>query len=382
MKKLRKVLIWLATAILIVSGIYLVLPYYLKQAVINLTPNIDDYKIFANSIVLSGNEIPWKRASDFNAYELSAAQEALQQKYGTVAFLVAQNQQLVYENFWQGYNQNSYSNSFSMAKTIVSLLVGIANDKGYIKSLDDPVGQYLSEFNTPQNKGLTIRHLLTMSSGLNWDEAYASPFSKTTQAYYGNDLRKLHLGLKVIEKPGEKFIYYSANTQLLAFIVQAATGQSLARFASENLWEPLGASKDALWSMDNIDGDVKAYCCFNSNVEDFARLGQLVLNKGTFNGKEIISESYLKQMCMPDSYLVDEDDQNVNYYGLHIWIVNYKNLKIPYFRGILGQYIFIIPQKNAVVVRLGERRDKKYKNHHPLDVYAYLDMALELLNKR
>ncbi len=123
----------------------------------------------------------------------------------------------------------------------------------------------------------------------------------------------------------------------------------------------------------------KSYCCFSSNARDFARIGQMVLDSGKYNGKQIVSFAYLAQALARDTFLIDENKQTVDYYGYQWWIVDYKGMKIPFARGILGQYIFVIPQLNAVVVRLGHKRDTVYKNNMPLDVYIYLDAALDIL---
>lgn len=103
--------------------------------------------------------------------------------------------------------------------------MGIAHEEGYIKSLDDPVSNYLPEFKEGEKSDVTIRNLLTMSAGLSWDESYASLFSLTTQGYYGNNLRELALGLDVVDKPGKQFSYRSGESQVLAFTLEAATGK-------------------------------------------------------------------------------------------------------------------------------------------------------------
>jgi len=125
----------------------------------------------------------------------------------------------------------------------------------------------------------------------------------------------------------------------------------------------------------------KAYCCFNTNVRDFARLGQLILNKGMWNGNRIISEEYINEATTPKKNLLDKATGDiVDFYGFQWWIINYKGIQIPYMRGILGQYIFVIPDKNAVVVRLGHTRSKEIINHHPKDVYDYLEDAFLILD--
>jgi CubicO group peptidase (beta-lactamase class C family) len=220
-----------------------------------------------------------------------------------------------------------------------------------------------------------------MSSGLDWAEGYSSLFSPTTKAYYGSHLADQVLALKIKTEPGKIFDYQSCNTQLLGLIVEKASGKKLSEYASEKLWKPLGAEQPAFWSVDRADGDEKAYCCFNSTATDFARIGQMVLDSGKFNNQQIVSKAYLKQATSAASWLMGEDGSALDYYGFQFWLLTHKGHKVIYARGILGQYIFIIPSLDAVVVRLGTDRSKEYVNHVPKDVLAYLDAAFELIKE-
>jgi CubicO group peptidase (beta-lactamase class C family) len=360
--------------------IYFLLPKYVQRALIHLTPSIDDYKIFHNRIIEAGEYHPWE-ISDSCKHEIKT--DSIRQrleKYKPIAGLIIQDSVIVYEEYWEGYNSSSLSNSFSAAKSIVALLIGIALDEGKIDSLDQRVGDFLPEFSKGSKIELTIRDVLTMSSGLNWEESYSTPFSTTTEAYYGNDLNSLINNLEVVEEPGVEFSYLSGNTQVLAMVVEKATGMRISDYTSEKVWKKIGAQSDALWNLDSEDGMEKAYCCFNTNIRDFARFGQLVLNNGNWNGEQIVSEEYIKDATTPKTYLRDkETGEVVDFYGYQWWIINYKGHHIPYMRGILGQYIFAIPDKNAVIVRLGHERSVDKIHHHPQDVYDYLDAAFLVL---
>jgi CubicO group peptidase (beta-lactamase class C family) len=371
---------YLLFIIAVIALVIAFMPGYLLTAIRHGEPGIDDYKIFYNRTIEAGEYLPWEIADDYNHYQFPDTTRAIIEQYKPVAFLVIQDEKIKYEEYWDGYNEHSLSNSFSAGKSIISLLIGIALDEGKIKSLDQPVGDFLPAFQEGRNAELTIRDLLTMSSGLNWDEAYSSPFSMTTVAYYGSDLPGLINSLEVVETPGKEFDYLSGNTEVLAMIIQKATGMRMAEYASEKIWKHIGARYDALWCLDSEDGMEKAYCCFNSNVRDFARFGQLILNNGKWNNVQIVSEDYLKEATSPASYLIDKEDKKpVDFYGFQWWIIHYKGYTIPYMRGILGQYIFAIPEKNAVVVRLGRERSKEYIDHHTKDVNQYLDTAFEML---
>lgn len=374
----RRLLIVLIIFLVLMGIFYLAAPKYVSRALIYQKVNIDDYEIFHNRRVKAEAPVPWQ-ASEGNK-EIPQQHLESMQEYKPVAFLVVKDKKIVSEHYWEGYDKESHSNAFSATKSIVSLLVGIAYDKGHIKSLDQPLGDYFPEYASGRKSEVTIRHLLTMSSGLSWDESYGSLFSTTTEAYYGTDISSLVMDLELVENPGEEFKYLSGNTQLLGLLVSEATGTSLSEFASRHLWTPVGAVQDALWSLDDEGGDEKAYCCFNSNARDFARIGQLVLDSGRAYGKQVISAEYLRQATSPASYLLDKHGEANNFYGYQWWIVNYKGHQVKYARGILGQYIFVIPDLNVVTVRLGHKRSKEYKEgHHPKDVFLYLDVTLDML---
>ena len=379
--KMKKALKIISVIIGVVIVVYLFLPGYVQKALWHMGPAIDDYKFFPNRVIEAGEYQPWKISKKYRTAIVSDSVREVMEQYDPIAGLLIQNEEIIYEEYWDGYDENSLSNSFSAGKAVVSLLVGIALDEGRIQSLDQKVGEFLPAFSKGSKKDLAIRELLTMSSGLNWQETYTTPFSPTAEAYYGDDIASLINDLDVVEESGKEFEYLSGNTQVLAMVVEAATGQRISNYASDKIWKKIGAKHDALWNLDREDGLEKAYCCFNTNVQDFARFGQLVLNKGMWNGQRIISEEYIAEAISPVPYLTDKETGDVvNFYGFQWWIVNYKGHQIPYMRGILGQYIFSIKDKNAVVVRLGKHRSKEYINHHPKDVYDYLDAAFVLLD--
>jgi len=370
-------------AVVVLFAIFLSLPQnrYIVKALIYQKVNIDDYKIFANRTVKKGDAQPWKISSDYNSLKLSKEELDYFNEFGTVAFLVVKDTALLFEAYWDGYGTNSYSNSFSMAKSIISLLVGCAVEDGYIHSLDDPISKYLPELKAGDS--VTIRNLLTMSSGLSWDESYSSLFSQTTKGYYGSNLPKLVLSQISLEKPGKYFEYRSGDTQLLSLIVERATGKTLSDYVSERIWSKIGAEHNALWCLDRKNGVEKAFCCFNSNARDFARFGQLVLNNGSWNGKQIIPLDYLHQAVQPATYLKDsETGKPCSFYGYQWWILDLDGYHVIYARGLNGQYIFAIPQLNSVIVRLGHKRSTVRIDGTPEDVYKYIRLGIQIINNK
>jgi CubicO group peptidase (beta-lactamase class C family) len=379
MKKKSRLLIF--GVFLLILLVWAFMPKYALNALWHLEPNLDDYKIFSNNVVETGEYQAWKLHPEYNKRMLSAELVAQMEEYDPVAFLIVKDTGIFYEQYWDGYNDNSISNSFSMAKSIISLLVGAALDEGLIDSLDQRVGDFVPSFNEGEKSKISIRHLLTMSAGTYWNEAYSSLFSPTTELYYGDDLQGMVDRLISVKEPGKEYYYSSIESEVLAMVVQAATGKNISDYASEKFWIPMGAKSDALWCLDKEGGMEKAYCCFNSNARDFARWGQLVLNNGVWNGEQLISESYLNQALQPADYLVDETGEPLDYYGFQWWIINYKGYQIPYMRGILGQYIFVIKEKNAIIVRLGHKRSDELIGPNRKDIFVYLDAAFELLNE-
>ena len=380
MSRLKKTFIAVGIVLGILVAVYLMLPHYAQKALIYLKPGIEDYPIFENRTVEAGVGQEWH--VDPMAAQLNIDNESLAkiEAFEPVAFLIIKDGKIIFEKYWEEYGPESLSNSFSMAKSIVGLLIGAAIDDGYITSVDQAVSDFIPEFKNDKNRDLTIKDVLTMSSGLNWDESYASLFSTTTNAYYGDNIKELIYGLEVVEEPGKKFKYLSGNTQLLAMVLESATGLKISDYASRKFWKPMGAVNDAVWSLDDKNGMEKAYCCFNSNARDFARWGQLILNNGIWNYDTLISPEYVQTSIHPAN-LTDETGEKINYYGYQWWIHHANGWNIPYMRGILGQYVFAIPEKNAVVVRLGHQRSTEYINHHPADTYLYLETAKKLIDE-
>ncbi|MHC2992915.1 beta-lactamase [Pontibacter sp. HJ8] len=353
---------------------------YVYKALVYNFADIDDNLIFhQRTIEAPDTPIPWPKSSQYNKVQLPPELQQLHQELQSVAFLIVKNDSILHEQYWDGYSEESLSNSFSVAKSIVSVLVGVALKEGKIKSLDQPVGDFLPEFREGAKSKITVRHLLWMSSGLNWDESYSNPLSMTTEAYYGADLRKVINRLEAVEEPGQKFEYKSGDTQVLAFVLEAATGKNLAEYAEEKLWQPLGAAHKAEWSIDHPAGNEKAYCCFFSNARDFARIGQLYLNQGIWHGDTIVTPDYVQASLTPSSLPTASSGETTDFYGYQWWLLpDYKGQFIFYARGILGQYIIAIPEKGLVIVRLGKKRGEKLGNH-PSEVMAMIDAVNKIV---
>ena len=338
---------------------------------------IDDFVHFPANTIETGTHQEWGIANNYNKEELPEFINKVNEELETVAFMVIKSDSIIFEEYWHGYTADTMSNSYSMAKSWVSTLVGVAIKEGKIESVNQKVCDFIPEFCESENSEITIKHLLTQSSGLDWDENYYNPFGQTAKAYYGNDLRSLITSLKSTEPPGKVFKYHSSCAQLLAFIAEEATGQTISEYASEKLWKPMGAKHPALWNTDTEGGDEKAFCCINSNARDFARLGKLYMHNGNWNGIQILDSSYAKEATSVADLLDENGNKNVNY-GYQFWLAERQGLSIFYARGLLGQYVICIPEKNMIVVRLGKKFGNYLEDGHHDDFYAFIDAALEM----
>ena len=385
MRFTKKTAFRLFVALVVLMAIaYASLPYYARQALIHWMPVIDDLETFHRHTVRHNPDSVWRwpLSDNYNRYLLTENDARYLDSLHTVAFLVIRHDSIVFESYRDGWNDTLTSNIYSATKTIVGLLAGIALDEGKIHSLDDPVSRYIPIYNKGKQADVTLRHLLTMSGGMAWDEAYASLFSVTTHGYYGNDLYDLVTNLEVVDRPGVQYSYRSGETQLLAFVIEAATGQTLSDYAEERLWKPMQAERDAYWLLDKKDGDEKAFCCFHTTARDVARFARLLLHRGNWQGRQLVSEAYVDELMRPASYLKDQwGKDTLSYYGFQTWITDYHGMRCPYLRGMLGQYIISIPDLDAIVVRLGRKRCDVYDREITTDITRYMDVAMKILKQ-
>lgn len=381
MKQIKKFVIGaLLLLLFVVGGMYAMGYGYIFKAMRIIygsghkTAFLSDYQRFDNRVIRKGSYTePWALHTQYNQAPMPKSLEVLHQKYKTVAFLVIKNDSIWHEQYFEGYTQKSLSNSFSMAKTYVSALLGKAITDGYIKDLQQPVGDFFPEFSKVLAAKLTVGDLASMASGLDWNEDYYNPFSITTKAYFDAPLQEIILSLKVTKPPGKKYEYKSGNTQLLAMVIEKATGKTLSEYLSQSLWEPLGCEYDALWQLDDKEGTEKAYCCIASNARDFARLGKLYKDFGQWHGKQLLDSAYVAKSIQPR---FSDSPQ----YGYGMWLLNYKNKSFFMMRGHLGQYVIVDPKNNVIIVRLGHLDADDSQNIFGADIYGYIDETYKLMN--
>ena len=382
MKFLKKTLKFLVILIGLTAAIlYITDTDYLIKAVKTIylkghtTAFLEDYKNFDNQEIDIATPQSWANHKNYNSVKETSTLNELNETTRTVAYVIIKNDSIWFENYYDGFNEDSKSNSFSMAKSYVSGLMQKAIQEGYIKSLEQPVCDFLPSFCDGKAAKMTVGDLSSMSSGTNWDEAYYSPLSITTRAYFDDDLAKVMNGLKMDTEPGTSFKYASGDTQMLAMVIEKASGKKLYDFFEESFWKPLGAENETLWQVDSEDHDlVKAYCCIASNAKDFARYGKLFKNHGKWNGKQILDSAFVAKSITPRF-------SNGQMYGYGWWLADFNDKEIFYMRGHLGQLVIVIPEDDVIIVRLGHTIAKAKENAHSSDFYTFIDEAYEMLEK-
>jgi CubicO group peptidase (beta-lactamase class C family) len=274
----------------------------------------------------------------------------------TQAFLVIQDDTILYERYFMGYQRDSIVTSFSVAKSFDSALIGIAIHDGYIKSADDPITTYIPELaeRDPRFKDIQIRHLLMMASGLRYDDKRPISFGDDSLTYEFNDLRHLALmETEVLEPPGVTFLYNNYNPLLLGMILERATGRTVTAYLQEKIWTPLGMEYDGSWSLDSQESGLeKMESGINARAVDFAKFGRLYLNDGNWNGNQIVPEEWAAVSTQDNGLIKDAPI----YYGYMWWGKRCAPESPDFFAlGNYGQFVYVSPAKDLIVVRNGEQ---------------------------
>ncbi len=369
--------LWVTGNDYIIRGVALT---YLKG---QKTANIDDHNDFDTNVILAGTRQQWTTRPQYNQISVEPKLEKELNDFGAASLIIVKDGQLVHESYYNGYNEKSITNSFSMAKSITTMLVGKAIQDGYIKSFDQKITDFLPEYKDDKfAQQCTVANLSAMNSGFDWTEDYYLPLNPTAKAYYGDDVEGQMLSIGFKEQPGGLFKYASGDTQLLGIVLKRALkGKSISQYAQEVLWQPLGMEYDAQWSKDRADGMERTYCCFSSDARDFAKLGQLLLNNGKWNEKQILDSTFVQKMIQPNTKAFKEGKTPI--YGHSIWM-DYS-YKTPFYAmlGHLGQRIINIPSENIVIVRTGKTHNDTPHTYpiHDGDIYRLVDEAMRINQK-
>jgi CubicO group peptidase (beta-lactamase class C family) len=269
----------------------------------------------------------------------------------TTAFLVVKDDAIVYEKYYAGHGRAIPSLSFSIAKSFLSLLVGCALDDGYLRSVDQPVTDFIPELADKGFSAVTLGNLLEMVSGVDYSEN-DFPLGLHVRFYYTDRLEAEILKLRLREPPGGRFEYKSADAYLLTLALSRALGpRTIADYTRERIWTPLGMEHDGSWSVDHAPGGLeKTGCCLAATARDFAKFGRLYLDKGLWNGRRIVSEAWVTE-----SVRFDSRSGTARQYGYMWWPVAPGRSAFMAI-GHLGQFLYVDPAARLLVVRLGKSR--------------------------
>jgi CubicO group peptidase (beta-lactamase class C family) len=261
-------------------------------------------------------------------------------KKNVAGLLVIKDGKIVYERYGLGNTEDSLWVSFSVAKSVTSMLIGAAIQDGYIKSVDEMVTDYLPRLKNSAYDQSTIRNLLQMASGVEWNEDYADPESDVNHVTW--DTLGLYERLRNKPRaatPGEVFNYNTAETNLAGNLLRAAIGNNQATYLSEKIWKPFGMESDANWMLAEPGGGEQGGCCINATLRDYGRLGLFAMANGRLaDGTQVLPETWMKESTTPS--------KGYSGYGYFWWLYEDKTYRAS---GIFGQSIYINPQKNVVI---------------------------------
>ena len=293
-------------------------------------------------------------------YKNTTLPEAMNKKSSTQGVMIIHNDSIIYEKYWGEMTSDRLATVFSVSKSITSLMCGIAVDDGYIRSIDDDVTQYLPELKkkAPMWQKLTIRHLLDMQSGLDFDDTYSLKLKDFKRLHamarlnYGHNVMKQIRGLKFRKEPGTEHRYESMTSQILGVVIERASGKRFADYMSEKLWKPLQMESKAIINVDSHKRDVAhTFGGIALTMKDLAKIGRLYLNGGMWDGKRIVSEAWIRQTA---AYDTSNEGYHFNWYNLSSVGADKDEYPGYYALGIGHQVLYVNPYKQLIMVRVGQ----------------------------
>lgn len=266
-----------------------------------------------------------------------------------LAFIVIQGDSVLFEKYEKDYSDEKLVTTFSVSKSIIAMLVGVALEDGYIKSIQDPITDYLSILDQSEFGQITIEHLLKHTSGIRFKERYVNPFDNdVARFYYGKSVDKAIKKLSIAHPAGETFHYHSANTQLLGLLLIEATGQSISEYFEHKIWSKIGTENSASWSTYEKQNIEKTFCCFNSSAKDLAKFGRLLNNGGNWEGEQLIPKEWIEL-----THARDIEDGSIWGYQYHM-ILGLKAYNDFMAQGLYDQYLYMMPDKDIIIVSINE----------------------------
>ncbi len=338
-------------------------PEYIYRCIVNREGKTSDYLFFPERVI-EKSSLPYEYEYNLDAgmgelniqYTMKGVShnqtlDMLAQSTDTTSLIAIHNDEVVYEEYFNGHNADSINTSFSTVKSIVSLMIGMAIDDGFIDSETQPISDFLPELNGTEFADITIQELLMMRSRIAYREG-GLWFGDDARTYYDPDLRNLALRhMRVDENYTGQFHYNNYHPLLLGMILERSTGMSVSEYFQTNIWEKVGAQNDASWSLDSEkNGFEKMESGLNFRSIDFAKIGSMLLHRGKWNGQTLVSEEWL------DRSIIASEPMNASGIGYqYMWysFVNEKGGYDYFAHGNHGQYLYLSPENNTVIVRTG-----------------------------
>lgn len=350
-------------AILIIVLVALLADPTLRKIVVYNIADIDDYRLFP-SRTLKASPTPFRFHEAFapsriprfvpRAGNRQTPLDEFLESVNTIAFLIIKDDTLVYEKYFYGYTEASISMAFSVTKALFSALIGLAIGDGYVRSLEQPVTDFIPELALRGFEEVKLKHLLQMTSGMGYAEhgLVDNPFGKQARLLYTDELIEELLDVRLETEPGSTFLYKSVDNALLALALHRALAPlTLTEYMQKKIWTPIGMESDALWSIDHApNGLEKTWCCISATARDLAKFGRLYLRSGDWDGKTIISRDWIER-----STSIDTTEGSPPYYQYGWWIISetYGDFRAE---GVRGQFIYVNPARQIIIVRLGKDR--------------------------
>lgn len=358
--------------VLVSSFIYS--PQYVIRTIVNGESDVMDYKVFPERIIQRSSQPYYYKYNlneslktmpiDFMSKGKGRTEslDALLKETNTTSFIIVHEDKVLLEEYYNGYDKDSVNTTFSMAKSIDSLLIGMAIEDGYIKSEKQYIADFISEFKGTNMESITIEDLLLMRSNISYEEGNIW-FGDDAKTYYMPDLRDLALNHNVLTTNYQgKFHYNNYHPLLLGIILERSTGTRVSDYFEEKIWDKIGAENDASWSLDSKKtGFEKMESGINFKAIDFVKIGSMLLNGGTWNGQYIVNEEWIKLSTLSEFPLNNDvykgsflENSNTGYKYMWYSIPN-NNGGLDYFAGgKYGQFLYISPENNIVILRTGK----------------------------
>lgn len=270
----------------------------------------------------------------------------------TNAFIIIKNDTLILERYLNNRSRESLCKSFSASKSILSMLIGIAVHEGKIENINDPINKYINGFKNQEIGKITIKQCLNQTTGIKFNNK-VSPFSDKPQFYYTLNARELIKGIELDNKPGTKWKTDEYSILLLGAVLEKATNMSISNYLQTKIWSKIGMEYPATFSVDSEKHKFEHVADgLNATAIDFAKIGLLLLHNGQYNQQQIVPKNWLTEsFSLAESSETDRIGLNYK----HLWWIKRENGDF-HAAGHFGQYIFVSPKSNIVIVRFGESK--------------------------